>query len=776
MTGILKKVRGHKSGVVYRSLVNSLYADVQVLLLGVMATCIAIWLTAFSTESSLLWVLGSIILLTGVGRWLNTRQFYEAIEKAPLDNASARRWEYRFTFGAAVHASVLGLWFISTCLIGDTFSQITSLAVLFGNMIGICCRSYPFARLVKLQTLAVLLSVLTGLFTLGGYYILLGVLLIPYMASVQKFATDLRNRLLHNIYQRREAEKTAEQFDTALDAVPQGICMFNANGAIEVANSNVHELTLGKTIVGLSGNQLVELLAANGRMSTEDSGVLMQWMTSPTSEGITHHLKILNPSSNQQKDIKFRASLMSNGGMIATFEDISREVEAASAIERMRQFDRLTGLLNRGQFEALLAQQLSTLHGTVGCALIIANLDRFKQINETLGHRFGDLLLCAATERLKEVSDEFGICARYGGDEFAVLVRSSECVDVSMSLADTIISVMQKPFDIEGRRVQLGCTIGIAHTNISAEDRTALAKQADFALEAAKNERRGEWRMFNEEMAQESQRRRELEADLRVALEQDQFEAFFQPLVTLKEKRVGTCEALIRWNHPREGYISPFHFIPIAEEMGLIADIGVWMLRESCKACASWPNDVRVAVNLSPIQFNEGNIVQEVQDALSDSGLEPHRLELEITESLMLNHIDDVIEKLNLFKQMGVRISLDDFGTGYSCLSYMNNLPLDKVKIDRSFVVNIKPNTKAMTLVQAITGLGHQLGLSVVIEGVENVDELSVLMANTDVDQIQGYLFSKPLPRPKVLQALQDSSPLQSEIVNRLSTAKKLAA
>ena len=420
--------------------------------------------------------------------------------------------------------------------------------------------------------------------------------------------------------------------------------------------------------------------------------------------------------------------------------------------------------------------QLSSLGDSDRCAILLINIDRFKQINDSLGHSKGDKILQSVAERLTELCADLGVCARYGGDEFAIAVREDDSFDIATNLADTICESFAQPFNLGRRRVTLGCSIGIAVSSNSNQAPEDLLKNADLALISAKQSARGDWRMYNAEMSRDMQVRSKLENDLRTALTNEQFEAHFQPIVSIKQSRVSVCEALLRWKHPSKGFISPAVFVPIAEELGLINDIGSWMLFEACEACVGWPNETRVAVNLSPLQFRSGDLVETVRNALSQSGLEADRLELEVTESLMMEDIGETVTLLHQLKQMGVRVSLDDFGTGYSSLNYLNELPLDKVKIDRSFVNDLHKNPKSITLVQAVTALGQKLDLTVVVEGIETVDQLEMLMSNAPVDEIQGYLFSKPVDGDQISQLLDKSQIANRSMLAKLSALKSIAA
>jgi diguanylate cyclase (GGDEF)-like protein len=388
-------------------------------------------------------------------------------------------------------------------------------------------------------------------------------------------------------------------------------------------------------------------------------------------------------------------------------------------------------------------------------ALLFIDLDQFKQVNDTLGHPCGDQLLGQVTERLKTMLRPQDFVARFGGDEFVVFQPEIKAPADAARLARRIVDGLSEQYEVDHHLIEIGASVGIALTqpDVTADN---LLKNADMALYRAKADGRGTFCFFREEMARTVEARRVLEIDLRHALAHESFELFYQPLVNLKSGRISTCEALLRWNHPTRGSVSPTDIIPVVEDMGLIVDLGRWILRKACMECMKWPEGVRVAVNFSPHQFHQRDIVNEVRYALEVSGLPADRLEIEITESSLLRNSQWTLDVLSQLRAAGVRIALDDFGTGYSSLSYLHNFPLQKVKIDRSFLEGIG-NDRPLTLLRGVARLSADLGLAVVVEGIETNEQLELITETGTVTEAQGYLFSKPVPAVQVRELLKAS-------------------
>jgi diguanylate cyclase (GGDEF)-like protein len=419
-------------------------------------------------------------------------------------------------------------------------------------------------------------------------------------------------------------------------------------------------------------------------------------------------------------------------------------------IAHLAHFDALTELPNRVLFRRELQEALARARrADEETAVLCIDLDHFKTVNDTLGHPIGDALLQSVAERLRRCVREGDSVARLGGDEFAVVQGGPNLPTGASELADRVVAAMAEPFVIQGHQVVIGASVGIAVSPIDADEPDELLKKADMALYRVKAEGRGGFHFFEKAMDERLQARRTLELDLRHAVAAGQFELHFQPLMNLATGRVGCCEALLRWRSPDRGLVSPADFIPLAEEIGLIVPLGEWVLREACRQAVQWPAQVRVAVNLSPAQFRSRNLLSVVMSALSGSGLPAERLELEITESVLLQDNAANLGVLHSLREVGVRISMDDFGTGYSSLSYLRSFPFDKIKIDQSFVRDLPTDPDALAIIKAVTSLGASLGMSTTAEGVETADQLEELKRQ-GCDEIQGYLISRPVPAAQI--------------------------
>jgi diguanylate cyclase (GGDEF)-like protein len=382
-------------------------------------------------------------------------------------------------------------------------------------------------------------------------------------------------------------------------------------------------------------------------------------------------------------------------------------------------------------------------------AVLFIDLDGFKSVNDTLGHSVGDALLKTIGRQLKDEFAASAQIARLGGDEFAVLQTSGEQPRAALALADQIVKLLSAARQVDDHLIQISASVGVAVSERGVENPDYLLKSADLAMYHAKSGGRNAFRLFDPEMDATAQARRQLETDLRNAIRRGEFEAYYQPLVEVKTRRISCFETLVRWRHPTRGLVSPVEFIPVVEDTGLIVQLGEWIMREACVAAMNWPPDVRVAVNVSPIEFQRGDVVRVVQDALTTSGLAPQRLEVEITESVLLEKTAKNITILTKLRELGVRVSLDDFGTGFSSLSYLRTYPFDKIKVDRSFVSDLSKDDRSRMIISAITGLGARFGMSTTAEGVETEEQFEWLR-NEGCDEVQGWLFSRPVPAAEV--------------------------
>jgi diguanylate cyclase (GGDEF)-like protein len=450
------------------------------------------------------------------------------------------------------------------------------------------------------------------------------------------------------------------------------------------------------------------------------------------------------------RTFKIRHRPMPDGGWVATHEDITEQRQSEVKIEYMAHHDALTDLANRVLLNERLEHALGrSINREEMVAVHHLDLDQFKAVNDTFGHPAGDKLLKIVADRLRGLVRETDTIARTGGDEFVIVQAPIKAPAAATSLAQSIISLISEPFDLDGHQAVIGASIGIAVSPGDGLRPDKLLRNADLALYRAKGDGRGTFRFFEPAMDLQMQTRRIMEQDLRKALPAGEFELYYQPVLNLANNEISGFEALIRWNHPRQGLIAPGTFIPLAEEIGFIVPMGEWVIRQACATAARWPEDIHVAVNISAAQFRSPGLMQVIVGALATSGLQPTRLEIEITETVLLHNREATLAVLHQLRELGIRIAMDDFGTGYSSLTYLQCFPFDKIKIDRSFVKDITENTGSLNIVRAVAALARDMGLTATAEGVETSEQLE-RVTSEGCTEMQGFLFSRPLPAHEI--------------------------
>ncbi len=545
----------------------------------------------------------------------------------------------------------------------------------------------------------------------------------------------------------RELERQNLRLDAAVNNISQGLCMCDAKGRLIICNEPYARIyNLPKHLLK-PGTLLDDILAHLFEMGMEAGGTRDEYIAwrrdviARSEYGKTVH-------ELNGRTIMMQHHPMKDGGWVSTHEDITEQRQNEARIQHLARHDALTDLPNRIEFLEQMSKTEAAVSRGERAAVLCIDLDHFKAVNDTLGHAIGDEVLKQASARLWGTTRETDVLARLGGDEFSLLIRPIDGPEGAARVADRIVKAIAAPFLIDGHRIEIGASVGIALAPSDGTKTDTLMKNADLALYKAKSEGRSAFHFFETGMDAQLQQRRSIEAGLRLALERNELRLVYQPLLGLAENRVTCVEALLRWDHENRT-ISPVEFIPIAEETGLIIAIGEWVLRQACLTAKTWPDDVRLAVNLSPVQFKNRDLVAVVSAALEGAKLAPTRLELEITESLLLADNEVTLKALHDLRGMGVRISMDDFGTGYSSLSYLRSFPFDKIKIDRSFMRDLTTKGDSLAIIKAVIGLGQSLGMSTTAEGVETEDQLNMVRAQ-GCDEVQGYLFSPPIA-PKAL-------------------------
>jgi diguanylate cyclase (GGDEF)-like protein/PAS domain S-box-containing protein len=567
-----------------------------------------------------------------------------------------------------------------------------------------------------------------------------------------------REQLAAQLAQQNELLKGQEEklrlqnihLDAALNNMVQGLAMFDSELRLLVANARfaeIYGLKPEQVTPGTTLKQIIQYRIANGDIVGKSVDEVLHSALRVAGEPVDLGHYVTQLSGGRYISVSTRR--MPDGGWVTTHHDITEQKCAEAKIAHMALHDSLTGLPNRAFLSERLEQAVSRAKRGEIVATHFLDLDHFKNVNDTLGHGIGDKLLRAVVERLKGLVRESDTIARMGGDEFAIVqVGLNKPSDASV-LAQRVINVLSEPFEIDGHQVIIGTSIGIAIGPTDGVGPDQLMRNADLALYRAKADGRSTFRFFEPEMDARMQARRAMEFDLRKALHAGEFELHYQPLVNLMHNRISGFEALVRWRHPTRGMIAPAEFIPLSEEIGFIVPLGEWALRTACATAVNWPDDLRVSVNLSPVQFRNPGLVKVVLGALAASGLAAGRLELEITEAVLLEDNDATLAILYQLREIGVRIAMDDFGTGYSSLSYLQRFPFDKIKIDRSFIKELEDGPGALNIVRAVAALANGLGMATTAEGVETVQQLETVRAE-GCTEIQGFIFSKPRPAHEI--------------------------
>lgn len=772
----LKNVPSEKTltPAIYAALVDSLFQNSIAMFAGALCAAIAAVMTAYKTGNNLLWPCAFLIVAIGTVRAFDMHKY--AQRQVPLDATDAEKWEKRYQIGAGLYASALGIWCL-VVLLGsdDPVAHMLCTAVTVAYTAAGSGRNYGRPGIAQLQIILACGPMSLALLLHGDiYYVGFAFLNLLFFVGLRRITLSLQQVYVKALVASERVTSIAEQFDTALNNMPNGLCMFGADGRLAVMNNCFTDMLRVSSDLVHRGATVREVAAAC---------VIAKTLSAPSANAIVAEIEgfraanitTFDPGTSTERALEWTFQPMAGGGTVALVEDITERRSAEAKINHMARFDELTGLPNRLNFRNEIQRMLSSTEGQVLSALLFVDLDQFKQVNDTLGHPCGDRLLCTVADRLREMLRPEDFVARFGGDEFVVFQHKIKSIEDAATLARRVVNRLSERYEIDHHLVEIGASIGIATTSSSGANVDVLLKNADMALYRAKGDGRGTFCFFREEMAQTVETRRTLELELRNALANEEFELFYQPLVNLKSGRISTCEALLRWNHPERGFVPPSDIIPVAEDMGLIVDLGRWILRKACMECMQWPSAVSVAVNFSPQQFHRRDVLSDIRYALEVSGLPAHRLEIEITESSLLRNTQWTLDVLAQLRAAGVRISLDDFGTGYSSLSYLNNFPLQKVKIDRSFLEGIDKD-RPLTLLRGVARLSADLGMAVVVEGVETNEQLELIGIEGTITEAQGYLFSPPVPAHQIRQLLNASHGRRLKEVRPVSeTTRSLA-
>lgn len=563
---------------------------------------------------------------------------------------------------------------------------------------------------------------------------------------------------------RSEKEQLArvnQWFEVALNNMARGLSMFDAGQRLIVCNKLYREIYDLPEELTRPGTALADIVRYHvkqetGQDSPEDHELQRKWIAQHVAELVRGKTFSHTQHLSGGRTILVTNQPLSDGSWVDLQEDITERRQAEEKIAWLARHDALTEVPNRFHFHEQLETALQNLRPGEGLAVHWIDLDHFKDVNDDFGHPVGDALLKGIGARLHETVRRPDFVGRLGGDEFAIVQSAVTCKEQAIAFADRMLRTLSAPHQLMGHAVSAAASIGIALAPEQGRTADELMKNADIALYHAKSKGRGTYVLFDPDYSYEKQSRRRLEADLRVALQEQQLELYYQPIRDVKTKEVKWCEALMRWHHPQLGLVPPGDFIPLAEETGLIVAMGEWALRQACTDALTWPDHVGVTVNLSASQFCGGDLYRAVEAALDLSGLAPERLELEITESVLLRDDAGTLATLHRLRNKGVRIALDDFGTAFASLSYLRSFPFDTIKIDRSFVRDLPERADSAAIIEAVASLARKLDMRSVAEGIETSAQLAAV-TSSGCDEVQGYLFSRPVPASEIRKVLNSA-------------------
>lgn len=743
------------SGDVRAALIDSLFAPIVSLIVGAFACSVVGGAVALRANDNFnIITISAAIFAVGMLRVVSALLYKRS--KEAEDSSITKRWERIYELGAWGFAGLLGTlcWF-TIHQVHDATLQMVVTTTAAGYAAAISGRNAGRPLIAVGQLTLISLPMAAALLADSDWlHKTLGIVVLLFIYGMIDITLGIRDVIIQALtITRKEAalatrfEEQAKRFDIALNNMSHGLCMLDQNDRLQVWNERFLELLhLHHSIiyVGMSLPRLVRhILRANNHNGMRAKQMFRRLVYSFQPNQFDQ----IEISPYDDCILSLSRRIMSDGGSVVILEDVSERKRVQARLEHLARYDHLTGLANRTQFRERFNEMIYEAGWRNNqIAVHLMDLDRFKSINDTLGHPIGDKLLKAVATRLLPITSHNDIITRIGGDEFVVLQQVTTPHRDAQSLAQQFIKAIEEPFDIDGHRIDIGVSIGIAIAPTDGTDADVLLKKSDMALYAAKNDGGSGHRFFSTEMEEAIQCRRSLELDLREALTENQFQIYYQPLVDLHNGQIITFEALLRWIHPTGGEISPSIFIPVAEETGQIIALGEWVLQQACAAAATWPHNIKVAVNLSPIQFRARNLPLQVASALAKSGLSARRLELEVTERLLLEDNEGTLATIEEINNLGVGFSLDDFGTGYSSLHYLHKFPFNKIKIDQSF---INERRDSRFIINAIANLGSSLNKAVVAEGIETKEQMDMVKAQ-GCNEGQGYFFCRPMPKEAV--------------------------
>ncbi|WP_183804845.1 EAL domain-containing protein [Mycoplana azooxidifex] len=740
---------------VYLSFVSSLYGNRQTLFVGMISHVVTFaFVYAKTADSFFLACAGAIILIWSL-RASGMRRF-DLVDQSKLDNDGIRYWENWYNTGAVGTTLVLGTASGYSLLISrDSFAELATISVTLATMVSVVGRNCGSRRAVDYMTFCACFPMVVGFLGLQDFYhAVLALLILPFSLTTRMMANGVRSFLEKAALATREMKTIADRFDAALNNMPHGLLMLDADHRILVANRRACELLQLGDKERLKDCHLDVVLRYGVRstfLNAEQSKAMLQKL----DELLRGQRSRALVQVTDDFYLEFTASQRENGGAVLIFEDVTARMRAENKILHMIRYNSLTGLPNRAYFGDLVQQALSERKrsGTVG--FLVLDVDEFKHVNDVKGHVTGDRLLCMIAERIRKVAGDRAVAGNLMGDEFILFFPNENNRKDLEERMRRLHQQVQGSYELSGTTFRVSLSAGAVLCESDEFRMEDMQIKADLALFETKSRVKGGFTVFEEEMDARYLERQKLKLDLREAVANNELSIAYQPMFLPDGSRIACCEALARWTHPERGPIPPTVFIQIAEEMGIVSDITRRIIERACTDCVGWPEHMGVSINLSVQDLRNSEIVGVVTDALLKAGLKPSRLHLEVTESCLMEEPVKVQAVLQELRARGITIAIDDFGTGYSSLSYLDALPLDLIKIDRSFVRNISEDARRFKLLRGTVNLSRELGLRIVVEGVETREQLALINKYNCADLIQGYVFAAPMSNSAIIDLTQ---------------------
>jgi diguanylate cyclase (GGDEF)-like protein len=742
---------------VYLSFVSSLFGNRATLFTGMVVHILTFVVVYLQTGAAFYLVLCACFAAVFSYRIYSFKQF-DRVDKTSLTREAIAAWEMRYVVGGASTAVILGIGSGYAMLaFEDTFAELACIAVTMASMVSVVGRNYGSRLAVDLQTLACCTPMVIGsLLAQDIFKAMLSLMLIPFFLTTRAMANGVREFLYENVIASREMSKIANRFDTALSNMTHGLLMLDPDNRIEVINRKACELLHLGDRARLTGCDLDVVLRYGVRHTFVDGSMpsLLQTQLAQLTQGLSRRALM---HFSEGLVLEFSASRREEGGVVLIFEDVTARVRADRKILHMARYDTLTDLPQRGYFSELVRERLER-EGSYGTSVgfMLLDVTDFKHVNDLKGHLTGDRLLTAIAGRLTALVAGKGIAGHLVGDQFVLFFPN---VDNRFDLEAEMRAIHAAAggsYDIEGLRLPVCFSAGAAILDSDGLSMEDWPVKLDIALFESKARAKGQFTLFVGEMDARYLERQRLKEDLRAAVENGDITVVYQPMFTPDGSKILCCEALARWHHPEKGPVAPNIFIQIAEEMGIVSAITFHVLRRACLDCRTWPDSIGVSVNLSVQDLRSEGLVDGVKAILAETGLTTTRLHLEVTESCLIEELSLARAVLEQLRALGITIAIDDFGTGFSSLSYLDTLPVDVVKIDRSFVRDIGENQRRLKLLRGIVHLSRGLDLRIVIEGVENREQLALLSKHHCADLIQGYVFSMPVSPAAIVELSRD--------------------